>query len=466
MNRLAMGDVATPPAEGFEVRTQVLIIGAGACGLVAGLACRELGADCVILERDRAPAGSTALSAGLIPAAGTRFQREKGVVDSPALLAADIQRKAKGRAAPEIVAAVANGAAPLIEWLVDRHKVDLDLLDDFLYPGHSALRMHGVPARSGADLIAMLARAAEAAEIPILTQAIAETLYVDDGGRVVGVAYRRPDGAVETIGCDALALACNGYGGARDIVAAHIPEMADALYFGHVGNQGDALRWGQALGAASDHLGAYQGHGSVAHPHGVLITWATIMNGGFQVNAEGRRFSDETHGYSEQAVSVLAQPGGVAWTIFDASIAATARQFQDFRDAEAAGAILSAASLDELADRLGLPADALSRSLAEVAEGRCPWGRPPLQGNPLTAPFCAVKVTGALFHTQGGLRIDANARVLRADGSATPNLFAGGGAACGVSGPAVDGYLSGNGLLTAATLGRIAGAAAATLVLS
>jgi len=59
------------------------------------------------------------------------------------------------------------------------------------------------------------------------------------------------------------------------------------------------------------------------------------------------------------------------------------------------------------------------------------------------------------------LKIDAATRVLRPDGSALPNLFAGGGAAVGVSGNAVWGYLSGNGLLTAVTLGRIAGRAAA-----
>ena len=67
-----------------------------------------------------------------------------------------------------------------------------------------------------------------------------------------------------------------------------------------------------------------------------------------------------------------------------------------------------------------------------------------------------MKVTGALFHTQGGLAIDAQARVLKADGSGLPNLYAGGGAARGLSGAHVWGYLSGNGLLSAVTLGRIA----------
>ena len=81
----------------------------------------------------------------------------------------------------------------------------------------------------------------------------------------------------------------------------------------------------------------------------------------------------------------------------------------------------------------------------------------------LTPPYYAIRVTGSLFHTQGGLVIDANARVLRADGRPLPNLFAGGGAACGISGSADWGYLSGNGLLAAVTLGRIAGREAAAI---
>ena len=73
---------------------------------------------------------------------------------------------------------------------------------------------------------------------------------------------------------------------------------------------------------------------------------------------------------------------------------------------------------------------------------------------------------GALYHTQGGLQIDGEARVLRGDGSAFPNLFAVGGAARGVSGPSSWGYLPAMGLCAAVTLGRVAGQAAARLVLA
>jgi fumarate reductase flavoprotein subunit len=82
----------------------------------------------------------------------------------------------------------------------------------------------------------------------------------------------------------------------------------------------------------------------------------------------------------------------------------------------------------------------------------------------LKPPFFAVKVTGALFHTQGGLAIDTTGRVKRKDGSLFANLFAAGGAATGISGNTAAGYLSGNGLLTATVLGRHAGQSAAALV--
>jgi len=75
-----------------------------------------------------------------------------------------------------------------------------------------------------------------------------------------------------------------------------------------------------------------------------------------------------------------------------------------------------------------------------------------------------VKVTGALFHTQGGLDIDVQCRVLDTTGCPFPNLLAAGGAARGVSGDAVWGYLSGNGLLSAVAGGYIAAHTAAHLL--
>ena len=456
------------PAEGrvFAAMVPVVVVGAGACGLVAALAAREQGADVVVLERDALPSGSTALSSGLIPAAGTRFQRAAGIDDDPARFARDIMAKNKHRADPAIVEVVARGAAPAIEWLADAHGIPFELVEGFTYPGHSALRMHGTPRRTGRELMDHLLAAASRAGIEILTRAHATTVYADPDGRVRGIAFARPDSSEEAIGCLALVLASNGYGGNKGLVRRHIPEMADALYFGHPGNEGDALLWGEALGASGLDLGAYQGHGSVAHPHGILLTWAVMSEGGIQVNAGGRRFSNEHHGYSEQAVDVLAQEGGIAFDIYDARCEAAALQFEDYRAAQAQGAVKCADTVEALSLALGLPSDALAATIAEaeaMVRGEKPdrFGRDFTGKPPLRPPYRGARVTGALFHTQGGLAIDAAARVLRPDGTALPNLFAGGGAARGVSGSTVEGYLSGNGLLTAVTLGRAAGASAA-----
>ena len=218
------------------------------------------------------------------------------------------------------------------------------------------------------------------------------------------------------------------------------------FFAGHKGNDGSAVAWGVQLGARLADLAGCQGHGAWAVPQGALISWALMTEGGVQINREGRRFHDETGGYSEAAVAVLAQPGGTAWNVFDTRLLELGRTFPDFVAAEAAGAVRAAAAVPALAALIGCDAEVLTATMS---------------GTRLAAPFFAIRVTGALFHTQGGLDIDAQCRVLRQDGSVLPNLLAAGGAARGVSGNGVSGYLSGNGLLSAVAGGFIAAHTAA-----
>ncbi len=457
------------PPPHLDVETEVLVIGGGACGLVAALRAVASGAEVIVAERDASPAGSTSMSSGFVPAPATRYQRAVGVDDdTPERFEADLTAKSKGFCDARLARLAAANIGPALEWLGEKHRVEWLVLDDFLYPGHTRFRMHTVPEKTGAALLARLLTAVEAADIPVVSEALAETLYAADDNRITAVEIVRPDGAREIIGAGAVILACNGFGGNRDLVRKHIPEVADGLYYGHEGNEGDAIFWGEALGCELKHLSGYQGHGSLAHPHGILISWALMMEGGFQVNLEGKRFSNENGGYSEQAVNVLAQPGGVAWNVYDDRLHLFAQGFPDYMDAVSVGAIREAETIAELAKATGLPADALAKTFEEVesirrGETEDRFGRS-FEGKPaLVGPFYAVKVTGALFHTQGGLVIDDQARVMSGDGKALPNLLAGGGAACGVSGPDVSGYLSGNGLLTAIAFGYLAGETAAEI---
>jgi fumarate reductase flavoprotein subunit len=280
---------------------------------------------------------------------------------------------------------------------------------------------------------------------------------------VIGIAYERPDGTLEHLACDALILACNGFGGNAAMVQELLPEMRKATFAGHRGNDGSAVAWGRAMGARLADLGGYQGHGSWAVPQGVLISWALMMEGAVQINALGQRFHDETQGYSEAAVQVLAQPGGVAWNVFDQDLLTFARSFPDFLEAEAAGAVKPCSDEHALSELIGCDATSLRATLGAVSLGSvAPDGR--VFTRALQAPFCAVKVTGALFHTQGGLDIDAHCHVLHEDATPFKNLLAAGGAARGVSGHAVWGYLSGNGLLSAIAGGYIAAQTAKTIL--
>ena len=113
------------------------------------------------------------------------------------------------------------------------------------------------------------------------------------------------------------------------------------------------------------------------------------------------------------------------------------------------------------------PAGPIAATLAEyarAARGEIPdrFGRESHGLAPLEPPYAAARVRPGVFHSQGGLLVDDDARVLRPDGSPVANLFAGGGAAIGISGRAGGaGYASGNGLLTALGLGWLAARAAA-----
>ncbi len=452
----------------FDSSVQVVVIGAGACGLAAALKATDLGAEVLVIEQDNAPSGSTALSSGFIPAAGTRFQKNQGIVDTAEIFENDIQKKAGGQAEPRLTNAVAHNCGATLEWLADRHGLEWIVIDDFLYPGHSRHRMHAVPERTGAALMTRLVNAAERANIAIATNARVTAIHVDRD-QIKGVGVTRSDGVQESIGCEALVMACSGYGGNSALMREYIPEMADALYFGHAGNRGDALLWGLKLGAAVRDLTSYQGHGSVAVPHGILISWALMMQGAIQVNADGKRFANEHRGYSEQAAEVLSQRGGIAWDVYDERIHLAGIEFDDYRHAVEAGAIKSAGDTSDLCNALKLPESSLERTFDQIAAYRKgtivdPLGRDFTGDQPFEPPFHAVRVTGAVFHTQGGVLTNEKAQVVTGPGKPLPNLFAGGGAACGVSGPAAQGYLSGNGLLCAVTMGALAGESAASCI--
>ena len=142
-------------------------------------------------------------------------------------------------------------------------------------------------------------------------------------------------------------------------------------------------------------------------------------------------------------VPVLAQPQGLAWVVFDEQRHQNALAHSyEHRQLVEVNAIRRADDWAALERACNVPVGSFAKENAAIDAARTAgvvdrYGRSFAGLAPLEAPYCAVRVTGALFHTQGGLRIDDDARVLREDGHPLPNLYAGGGAAQSMSGPDV-----------------------------
>lgn len=447
-------------------RVDLLVAGAGG-GLVAALRAAELGLSVLVVDKSEhfAVGNNTSMSTAMIPGAGSRWQRAAGVADDPERFLDDVRRKTGGTADPRVAAALTEVSGRLVEWLADHAGLDLALVTDFDYPGHSVWRCHTVPDRSGRSMLAGLVSAVRRrSEIDLM--APAELVGVVHDGELRRLTLRTPHG-VESVSAGALLLATNGFAADPALVRRHLPEMTGALYHGSEGSTGDALRLGTALGAAVAQLDAYQGHAAVAMPGATLAGWATVMHGGFLVDRNGARFGDETTGYSEYASVVLERAGGEAWIVLDRRIHESCLAFRDYQDTVATGAVRWGDGPAELAERVGIDPQGLAATVAEAAliargEHADPFGRTHWEA-PLAGELAAVSVRPALFHTQGGLSVDEHARVLRPDGSPVSGVYAAGGAAVGMSGAGAGGYLAGNGLLAALGLSLLAAEHAARL---
>ena len=432
----------------------------------------EAGASVAVLEKSDRAGGNTALSTGSIPGGGTRYQAEAGIEDSPERMAEDLLRQSGPHDADWLVRHLSAESAGLVEWLRDDIGIELELITDYKHVGHSVPRLHAPRSRRGRDLANDLVRVIGEREIPLALGNPVEDLLLDNDGEVCGVLVRGDRTAESRLGAGSVVLAANGFGNNREMLRQYCPEIAEAEYFGAHGSTGEAIAWAHELGAELQNIAAYQGYAAVAYPHGSITSWTTVEMGGVLVNPEGVRFGDETIGYSGFAADVLAH-GGQAWVLFDERILDyTAGNEIEFRELVELGGVRTAEDPAELAAHFDLPAEALAATIEEVrrdAAAGSPdrFGRGDFGFGPLTPPYAMCRTTPGLFHTQGGVAVDRDARVIGTDGNPIPRLFATGGVAVGLSGRSGGrGYSSGNGLLSAMGLGRLAGAAAARIPLT
>lgn len=451
----------------WDAELDIVIAGAGGCGLIAALSTAEKNLEVGLFEKTEFVLGNTSMSAGMIPAAGTRFQKEFGIYETPEVMAEDILQKNHHESDREITLALCHESAALVEWIVDSLNIELSLVKEFSYPGQQNRRMHAPKSRSGLELIKKLRQEVSKRENIYLILKSEVTDLIGDENEVIGVEVETPDGKIR-VKAKKVILATNGFGANKQMVQKYIPEISDALYFGYEGNTGDAIRMGEEIGADVDCLTAYQGHSAVSQAQGILVTWGSVMMGGFMVNSEGKRFGNEPQGYSEFATQVLKQPDQHGYLIFDQDIHDQLLSIEDFKVLSERDSFKKADTMEQLAEKLKLNKENMRATLEEfnqaVRQGKDAFSRTALPKE-LSGRLYGIKVVPALFHTQGGLKINSKAQVLNKQGHIIKNLYAGGGAAVGVSGKHSYGYMSGNGLLSALGFGKISGDHAAKSIL-
>ena len=166
----------------FDAEIDVLVIGAGACGLAAALRAAECGASVGIVEKLDRLSGNSMVSSGSIPGAGTRFQCEAGLADGPDAFIEDLLRISGPHEAEGLTRRLAQISAPLVEWLVDSAGVRMTLITAYRHIGHRIERLHGPPSRRGRDLVDDLQAAVDRAGIPLAFGTPATRLIEDGRG--------------------------------------------------------------------------------------------------------------------------------------------------------------------------------------------------------------------------------------------------------------------------------------------
>jgi fumarate reductase flavoprotein subunit len=434
----------------------LVVVGASAGGLVAALLAADQGARVVIAERTKALGGSALYEPEHVAAAATRFQRAAGIDDSDEKMMADLIAETHHHLDLALARAVVAESAALVEWLADRCGIAVSLVAESRGRGHSEPRLHAQGVEGGAGLVAALSQLVGRHQRVRTRHGVeASSLTVGPDGRVAGVELTRlrrsdPPGLDGTV-----ILACGGYAGAEAVVQQHCPVVAELPALSCESATGAGLALAQSVGARVEQLEAVAVTPLLAMPANLTVDPLLVSLGGILVNQTGRRFISETADPITVARAVRAQPGKLAYLVFDEETAHAAAARNPFL----AHVILSrtarrAPSLADLARQLTLDLDGITRTVdtvnANLELGGDPFGRE-LEGHRLQAPFYAIRVTASRRRSLGGVAVDASARVVRDDGTPVPGLYAVGGVIGGLGrGGAADELL---GLATLVALG-------------
>ena len=433
--------------------TDIVIIGSGGAGLSSAITATEKGAKVIVLEKMAYFGGNSNRSEGEMNAAGTKQQKAHGITDdTPERFAADTIRGGHGLNDPALVKALTENAASAEEWL-------LDLGAHFCHRmgrggGQTRARGHGPCDGSpvGIEIMRVLGERADKDHIDMrLNNRVTKILMKN--GKVSGVQVKTPKG-METINAKAVILATGGFGANHKMVEKYRPELKGFSTTNHPGATGDGIILAQQVGAGLTDIDQIQIHPTVIKKNGALISESMRARGGFLLNKNGKRFTNELLTRDVVSANELKQPGGIAYLVIDNSIYSKNKMAQNYT---AEKLMTKCDTIADVAKLIGVDEKVVQASFDQYHKAFDNkkddlFGRPEMLIRMDQAPYFVAEVTPGIHHTMGGVKIDPQAEVLTPEKKPIPGLFAAGEVTGGVHG---GNRIGGNAVADIITFGRI-----------
>lgn len=454
------------------LHADVVIVGGGGAGLAAAVSAAERKLRVILLEKEAAFGGNTAVSTGLFSAVDPVRQKKQGIEDSEELYVQQMLQSGRGKSDPKLVRTLAHEAPSTLRWL---ESMGLRFSDELIESyGSHWVRDHRPLSANGLGYIRVLVTKAMQLGVDLRTNSPVTTLLTDENGAVTGVRVlrkttsangkerERDTGFVDVLARYGVILASGGFGANPDMVARYAPKLADLTTDNAPGNTGEMIVEAARVGATLRDMSEIQCLPGCPQGRTHRVRLHTDVSRFIMVNHDGRRFVREDGRRDDLRDAVLALPERFAYSIVDNRGLESHNilvQKETVIGVET-GDAFRADSLDELAWKIDVPAGALIESVETynraVVSKHDPFGRDPMNliHEIRTPPFWACLAGMTVHTTMGGIAIDEHARVLGASGIPIQKLFAAGETTGGVHGA---NRLGAHGLPDALTFGRIAG---------
>jgi succinate dehydrogenase/fumarate reductase flavoprotein subunit len=463
----------------WERESDVVVVGFGAAGACATIEARAGGAAVLLLERASGGGGTSALSTGQIYlGGGTPIQKACGFEDSPEEMYRYLMASCGPAPDEAKIRLFCDHCVEHYHWLAEQGvpfkesyygEGSYTPTDDCLsYSGSELNRHYAALARpaprghtvqqdgieAGGRLMQALCAATERSGAEIVTDALVETLVVDDDRRVVGVVAR-VDGRERCIRSRrGVVLTAGGFINNPDMVDRHAPWLRKCrMRAACDGDNGRGIRMGMGAGGEAIRMDV-----------GCIVLPFTVPKGlirGIFVNRRGQRFINEDAYQTVVGETALRHQDGEVYLILD-----DATFERPFPPTEIAAV---GETIEELERELRMPEGQLQQTVEfynrHAVRGDDPlFHKTPEFLQPLVhPPFAALdyRTQTAIWtvFTMGGLHTAPDGEVLTPDGEAVPGLYAAGRTTSGI---AAQGYSSGLSLADATFFGRRAGRRAAT----